>query len=66
MQHVRRQSERPWTAAYEVGLREALPALRELSPKMEELIRHLELSEEKSDPTTRPELAGRRRLPFVR
>jgi hypothetical protein len=45
MQYVRRQSEQPWTSAYEVGLREALPASYELSPKMEELVRHLELSE---------------------
>jgi hypothetical protein len=46
MQHVdRRQAERPWTAAYEVGLREALPAVHELPRMMEELVRRLELKE---------------------
>jgi hypothetical protein len=46
MQHVdHRQSERPWTASYEVGLREALPPVHELHHKMEELVRRLELME---------------------
>ena len=41
----RRQPERSWTASYEVGLRETLPAVHELPHRMEELVRHLELME---------------------
>lgn len=48
MQHVeRRQPEHSWTASYEVGLRETLPAVHELPHRMEELVRLLELMEPK-------------------
>jgi hypothetical protein len=42
MQYVhRRQTEWPWTAYYEVGLREALPVAHELPLPMEQLVRRL-------------------------
>jgi hypothetical protein len=62
MQHVEpRQSERPWTTSYEVGLREALPAVNELPHPMEELVRRLELMERQE--LHRVEMARRFRSP---